>query len=180
MCNGDIERRYCLIIARMRPNINLTGLLLLVAASCLFLSACPSGDDGANVSKADTTGADPAVSASNQSLPPADSAAGSEAAANPCGTEAPAAVADASDVFKTANCTMCHGQNMEGGQLAPALKNIAGEWNKAELTSYVRDASKYEDKGNRLSHDPKYVIEMPPFPMGEDDLNKLVDWLLTK
>ena len=164
----------------MRPNINLTGLLLLVAASCLFLSACPSGDDGANVSKADTTGADPAVSASNQSLPPADSAAGSEAAANPCGTEAPAAVADASDVFKTANCTMCHGEDFAGGALAPGLSNIAAEWDKAELTKYIKDPSKYEDSGKRLSHDPKYTIEMPPFAMSDDDLNKLVDWLLTR
>ncbi|MCB1218482.1 cytochrome c [bacterium] len=157
----------------MRAHINLISLGALLAAGVLFLTACPSGDDAGNNQQAAAPAADPAVSSgSSHSLPPAG-------AENPCG-DAPAAVEDASAIYKTANCTMCHGEDFAGGALAPGLSNIAAEWDKAELTKYIKDPSKYEDSGKRLSHDPKYTIEMPPFAMSDDDLNKLVDWLLTR
>lgn len=158
----------------MRRSINLITIGLLSAAISLFATACPSGD-GAD-SNAGSTGGDPAVTREPATNP--DLAGGDE---NPCaaGSDS-AAVADASEIFATNNCTMCHGKELEGSGLGPALSNLASKWNEEELKSYIRDASKYEDTGNRLSHDPKYVMVMPPFLGSEEDLDTLVEWLLTK
>ncbi len=157
----------------MRLYINQTSVIALIAVGALFLCGCPAADDAGTDTKAQVPAADPAVSNETHSTPPADNAG------NPCGEQA-APPADATEIFAAANCTMCHGRELEGSGLGPALSNIAAEWDEAELKTYVRDASKYKDTGNRLSHDPKWVMKMPPFPQGEQDLDTLVNWLLTK
>ena len=150
----------------MQSYIKPFSLSLLMGLLALCCTACPKGADDAAVNSAAAPGGDPAINHDT-----ASTAASGDSAA-------PAV--DASEVFKASNCVMCHKEDMTGSGLGPALKNIAAEWNRDELLKYVKDASKYEDSGKRLSHDPKYVMVMPPFPGSDADLEKLVDWLLTK
>lgn len=146
----------------MQRYINQISICLLIGLTVLCCSSCPKGSDDAGNSSAGVASGDSGA-----------------AAGNPCG-EAMVMPVDASGIFKASNCILCHKEDMSGSGLGPALKNIASEWNREELLKYVRDASKYDDSGKRLSHDPKYTMVMPPFPGSDADLDALVNWLLTK
>ena len=162
---------------------------LLCMAALLCLSACPGEEDTTDTNRTTSPASDPAVSnetdhsdelgtehGDNPCSAEENPCAGAEE--NPCGGVAE--VVDASKIYASANCTMCHGKEMEGSGLGPALSNVAAKWDETELKKYIRDPQKYEDTGNRLTNDPKYVMEMPVFPQSEQDLDALVKWLLTK
>ena len=148
----------------MQSYIKQISRSLLMALLALCITACPK--DGGEVS--------------GTASPAGDAASGHDTASagSAAGGATPAAAAG--EIFKAANCVMCHKEDLSGSGLGPPLQNIAAKWDAAELHKYVKDASKYDDTGKRLSHDPKYVMVMPPFPGSDEDLDKLVAWLLTK
>jgi mono/diheme cytochrome c family protein len=79
-------------------------------------------------------------------------------------------------------CTNCHGGNLQGTQLAPALKNLSQYWGKESLLSYLRNPNDYMNEDRFKTYKEKYPGQIMP-PYGNKnikDLGKIVDYLLTR
>lgn len=79
-------------------------------------------------------------------------------------------------------CTNCHGQNLEGTAKGPMLIGIAQNWNKNELTNYLRNPSSYMDNARFKAFREKYPnVIMPSFGnVNVQELGKIAEYLLTK
>ena len=79
-------------------------------------------------------------------------------------------------------CTNCHGSDLSGTNLAPALKNLSQYWGKDNLLSYLRNPNKFMDDERFKEYREKYPGQIMP-PYGNKnikDLGKIVDFLLSK
>jgi mono/diheme cytochrome c family protein len=79
-------------------------------------------------------------------------------------------------------CTNCHGGNLQGTQLAPALKNLSQYWGKESLLSYLRNPNDYMNEDRFKTYKEKYPGQIMP-PYGNKnikDLGKIVDYLLAR
>jgi len=79
-------------------------------------------------------------------------------------------------------CTNCHGSELAGTALAPALRNLSQYWGKESLLSYLRNPNDFMDKERFKEYKEKYPGQiMPPYGSKNiKDLGKIVDYLLTK
>jgi len=79
-------------------------------------------------------------------------------------------------------CTACHGQNLEGTKMAPALVNIKEYWSRDGLINYLRNPSAYDNNKRFDEYRAKYKnIIMPSYGnLDVKDLGKIAEYLLTK
>ena len=86
---------------------------------------------------------------------------------------------DGRDVYIGMGCPQCHGFQAEGLVQGPALRNLSDHWTKEELDSYVQNPAGYLSRSPRLQEIAKrYTANMPAFTMGQENREKLVEFLL--
>jgi mono/diheme cytochrome c family protein len=90
-------------------------------------------------------------------------------------------IEDGLTLIKKNGCIVCHGQELNGSKMAPALIDIKKHWSRDGLINYLRNPSAYKDDRFdefRLKY-PKIV--MPSYNnIDVKDLGKIADYLLTK
>ena len=79
-------------------------------------------------------------------------------------------------------CTNCHGGDLNGTNLAPALTNLSQYWGKETLLNYLRNPNDFMSDERFKAYREKYPNQiMPPYGNKDiKDLGKIVDYLLTK
>ncbi|MCW9065484.1 MAG: cytochrome c, partial [Ignavibacteriaceae bacterium] len=79
-------------------------------------------------------------------------------------------------------CTNCHGGNLQGTQLAPALTNLSQYWGKDNLISYLRNPGDYMNDARFQDYKQKYPSQIMPSYGNKNikDLGKIVDYLLER
>ncbi len=77
-------------------------------------------------------------------------------------------------------CTNCHGGELQGTQMAPALTNLSQYWGKESLLNYLRNPNDFMDEPRFKEYKEKYPNQiMPPYGNKDiKDLGKIVDYLL--
>ncbi len=77
-------------------------------------------------------------------------------------------------------CGLCHGEQREGGELAPPLPALGQRWTEDAMTEYLLDPAAARDGNARLGElDQRYPdAEMPGFDFPEEDRRALAAWLL--
>jgi mono/diheme cytochrome c family protein len=109
------------------------------------------------------------------------SAGGPDDAAEPVVAEADAQAARA--LFEEESCTMCHGPEAEGTDLAPALRDLRGYWDEDRLVRYLEDPAAFarEDPTFDARRETVYEMEMPAYAhVPESDRRNLARWLLSR
>jgi mono/diheme cytochrome c family protein len=79
-------------------------------------------------------------------------------------------------------CRGCHGAELEGSRMGPALADLGQHWNRDELINYLRNPNSYMDKDRFRKYQEQYPgILMPSFSNVDiKDLGRMADYLLTK
>jgi cytochrome c2 len=79
-------------------------------------------------------------------------------------------------------CTNCHGSELAGTPMAPALKNLSEFWGKESLLNYLRNPNDFMDEARFKEYKEKYPNQiMPPYGNKDiKDLGKIVDYLLAQ
>jgi Cytochrome c len=88
----------------------------------------------------------------------------------------------AEQLISNFGCTNCHGGNLQGTQMAPALTNLSQFWGKESLLNYLRNPNDFMNQERFIEYKEKYPNQIMP-PYGNKnikDLGKIVDYLLTK
>ena len=88
----------------------------------------------------------------------------------------------AEQLISNFGCTNCHGGELQGTPMAPALTNLSSYWGKESLLNYLRNPNDFMDKARFQEYKQKYPSQIMP-PYGNKnikDLGKIVDYLLTK
>jgi cytochrome c5 len=88
----------------------------------------------------------------------------------------------AEQLISNFGCTNCHGGNLQGTPMAPALTNLSQYWGKETLLNYLRNPNDFMDDARFQEYKQKYPNQIMP-PYGNKnikDLGKIVDYLLTK
>lgn len=94
-------------------------------------------------------------------------------------------VSDESDgktLVQQVGCVNCHGGDLQGTQMAPALANLKEHWTRDALINYLRNPSSYSGDKRFDDYRAQYKnIVMPSFNnLDVKVLGKLSDYLLTK
>jgi hypothetical protein len=79
-------------------------------------------------------------------------------------------------------CTNCHGGELQGTQMAPALTNLSQYWGKESLLNYLRNPNDFMNDPRFKEYKEKYPNQIMP-PYGNKnikDLGKIVDYLLER
>ncbi|MBS3944121.1 MAG: cytochrome c [Melioribacter sp.] len=89
---------------------------------------------------------------------------------------------DGFTLIKQNGCITCHGQNLEGTNMAPAIAGMKEFWSRDKLINYLRNPSSYSGDKRFQEYKLKYKnIVMPSYGnLDVKDLGKMVDYLLTK
>jgi mono/diheme cytochrome c family protein len=79
-------------------------------------------------------------------------------------------------------CTNCHGDDLNGTQMAPPLKNIKDFWSKDKLTNYLRNPESFMDSDRFKAYRDKYPgTIMPSFGnINVQELGKIAEFLLNR
>jgi cytochrome c2 len=87
----------------------------------------------------------------------------------------------AMQIYKANNCAMCHGKDMGGNKMGPALTGLGANWDAGGLTAYLKNP---EDRSVNEEHlaklDEEYSLTMPAFEGSDEDLKVMVEYLLSK
>lgn len=141
-------------------------LAAVALLALLALAACNKG--GQDSGAAPGGGAAATPPSSSQAAPPEAPAV--DPALETAGMEA----------YQNSGCVKCHGAEMQGGAMAPPLKDLALYWEMAQLEAYLADPAAYAEKDTRLAEQAgKYAMMMPSVP-DEAVRKQLAEWLLTK
>jgi len=86
----------------------------------------------------------------------------------------------AGELMNRFGCYNCHGNDLKGTNLAPALQNLSEFWSRDKLINYLRNPSSYMDSDRFIEYRKKYPgAMMPPFSnIDIKDLGKISDYLL--
>jgi cytochrome c551/c552 len=101
-------------------------------------------------------------------------------------SEAPGAgdadLARGKSLFQSAGCTLCHGQNGEGGVAGPALQGLAAHWDAERLAGFIADPSPFVKQDARLAQQAaKYPLPMAAqTSLSEGDRLLLARYLLQR
>jgi mono/diheme cytochrome c family protein len=79
-------------------------------------------------------------------------------------------------------CTNCHGSDLAGTTLAPALKNLSQYWGKETLLNYLRNPNDFMNDARFQEYKQKYPSQIMPSYGNKNikDLGKIVDYLLAR
>lgn len=88
----------------------------------------------------------------------------------------------ATQLISNFGCTNCHGSDLAGTNLAPALNNLTQYWGKESLLSYLRNPNDYMNQKRFQEYKEKYRGQIMPSYGNKDikDLGKIVDYLLAQ
>jgi cytochrome c2 len=89
---------------------------------------------------------------------------------------------NAAQLISNFGCTNCHGGELQGTQMAPALTNLSQYWGKERLLAYLRNPNDFMNDPRFKEYKEKYPNQIMP-PYGNKnikDLGKIVDYLLQK
>lgn len=77
-------------------------------------------------------------------------------------------------------CTNCHGNDLAGTNIAPALNNLTQFWGKESLLNYLRNPNDFMNQKRFQEYKEKYSGQIMPSYGNKDikDLGKIVDYLL--
>jgi mono/diheme cytochrome c family protein len=89
---------------------------------------------------------------------------------------------DGLTLIKQTGCISCHGDNLQGSKLAPALINIKKFWSRDALINYLRNPQSYSRDIRFDDYRTKYKnVIMPSYGnIDVKELGKISDYLLTK
>lgn len=88
---------------------------------------------------------------------------------------------DGLQLIRENGCTSCHGQNLEGSNIAPALVNIKEYWGRDNLINYLRNPSSFSNERMKEYRMKYKNIMMPSYNnLDVKDLGKIADYLLTR
>ena len=88
----------------------------------------------------------------------------------------------AAQLISNFGCTNCHGGDLAGTKLAPALKKLSQYWGKESLLNYLRNPNDFMNDDRFKEYRNKYPGQIMP-DFGEKnikDLGKIVDYLLAQ
>lgn len=88
----------------------------------------------------------------------------------------------ATQLISNFGCTNCHGGELQGTQMAPALTNLSQYWSKERLLAYLRNPNDFMNDPRFKEYKEKYPNQIMP-PYGNKnikDLGKIVDYLLER
>lgn len=90
--------------------------------------------------------------------------------------------ADGLTLIKQSNCVSCHGSDLNGTSLGPALANIKQFWTRDALINYLHNPSSYNGNARFNGYRTKYKNSVMPSYGKVDvkDLDKIADYLLSK
>ena len=90
--------------------------------------------------------------------------------------------ADGQTLTKQLGCISCHGDNLQGTQMAPAIENISKNWTRDGLINYLRKPSSYSGGARFDEYREKYKSTMMPSYGNRDvkELGRIAEFLLTK
>jgi len=79
-------------------------------------------------------------------------------------------------------CTNCHGNDLAGTNIAPALNNLTQFWGKESLLNYLRNPNDFMNQERFQEYKEKYSGQIMPSYGNKDikDLGKIVDYLLAQ
>ncbi|MGQ9644591.1 MAG: c-type cytochrome [Ignavibacterium sp.] len=79
-------------------------------------------------------------------------------------------------------CLNCHGANLEGTPMGPALVNLKELWSRDNLINYLRNPNSFMSQKRFQEYREKYPNMLMPAYGNKDvkDLGKIADYLLTK
>jgi cytochrome c2 len=88
----------------------------------------------------------------------------------------------AEQLISNFGCTNCHGGELLGTPIAPALQNLSQHWGKESLLSYLRNPNDYMDTDRFKNYKEKYPGQIMPSYGNKNikDLGKIVDYLLNQ
>lgn len=88
----------------------------------------------------------------------------------------------AEQLISNFGCTNCHGGDLQGTQMAPALTNLSQYWGKESLLNYLRNPNDFMNEKRFIEYKEKYPNQiMPPYGNKDiKDLGKIVDFLLSR
>ncbi len=83
--------------------------------------------------------------------------------------------------FSQQGCTLCHGEDAGGKNMAPALRNLSQHYTRETLIKYLEDPMEYTKTDQRLQEQaPKYAGAMPGYAnLGPEKLSALADFLMS-
>jgi mono/diheme cytochrome c family protein len=90
--------------------------------------------------------------------------------------------ADGKTLTQQVGCISCHGEDLQGTQIAPALVNIKDHWTRDALINYLRNPSSYSGDKRFEQYRAQYKnVVMPSFNnLDVKVLGKLADYLMTR
>jgi len=90
--------------------------------------------------------------------------------------------ADGQTLTKQLGCISCHGDNLQGTQMAPALENISKNWTRDGLINYLRNPSSYSGGARFDEYREKFKSTIMPSYGNRDvkELGRIAEFLLTK
>jgi len=134
-----------------------------------------NGDGGGNQNGEEET--DPGEEAE----PPetGDGAGGDEGNGEESEPPAPNPDIDAAAIYQAAMCGNCHGEELDGTQRGPSLKNLDEYWDAVNLAQFLKSPAYYSEGNRRLiemAH--QYNIAMPPLHRNDEEIYALAYWLI--
>ncbi len=90
--------------------------------------------------------------------------------------------ADGKTLTQQGGCISCHGEDLQGTQIAPALANLKEHWTRDALINYLRNPSSYSGDKRFEQYRAQYKnVVMPSFNnLDVKMLGKLADYLMTR
>jgi len=90
--------------------------------------------------------------------------------------------ADGQTLTKQLGCISCHGENLQGTQMAPALVSISKNWTRDGLINYLRNPSSYSGGARFDEYREKYKSTIMPSYGNRDvkELGRIAEFLLTR
>lgn len=89
---------------------------------------------------------------------------------------------DGLGLIKQSGCITCHGSNLQGTKIAPALTELKKLWTRDKLINYLRNPSSFGTDERFVQYKEKFKnIVMPSYNnVDVKELGKIADYLLTK
>ncbi len=90
--------------------------------------------------------------------------------------------ADGPALVKQLGCISCHGGNLQGTNIGPALVNIKEHWTRDAVINYLRNPSSYSGDARFQQYREQFKnIIMPAFNnIDVKQLGKIADYLMTR
>ncbi|KAF0150904.1 MAG: hypothetical protein FD143_2413 [Ignavibacteria bacterium] len=89
---------------------------------------------------------------------------------------------DGFTLIKQSGCITCHGSNLQGSKMAPALTGLSEYWTREKLINYLRNPSSFGTDERFVEYKEKYKnVIMPSYNnIDVKDLGRMADYMLTK